>query len=275
MLDNCNTLVTYMKRIATKELEAFKTLTLHLVTHKRKVLLEHYEIVDEQRVVKDKDGVEVTLPPDSKDLVNIKDLIKDQILEKFMLTALHAAATYLDHRQKPIISELEIDDELQREAIAIIKFTMVRNNTPTLTIDDKRLVMATACNRHPCKLKRAAILVVFPRRCINDFSSNDNEDDHDNMDNVPNAATLEILVIAALHAYEAYTLSKSEKKMMKETNEGISRTGGFCFGGSRKHQLGPSWRELHDPSLQYRRPAPFQRTTSPTPVARSQRSATS
>jgi hypothetical protein len=36
-------------------------------------------------------------------LENIKDLIKDQILEKFMLTALHAVATYLDPRQKPII----------------------------------------------------------------------------------------------------------------------------------------------------------------------------
>jgi hypothetical protein len=83
-------------QITTKELEAFKTPTLHLVTHWWKVLLEHYDIVDEERVVKDKDGVEVTLPPDSKDLENIKDFIKDQILEKFMLMALHAAATYLD-----------------------------------------------------------------------------------------------------------------------------------------------------------------------------------
>ncbi len=64
-------------QIATKELEAFKTPTLHLVTHWRKVLLEHCDIVDEERVVKDKDGVEVMLPPDSKDLDNIKDLIKD------------------------------------------------------------------------------------------------------------------------------------------------------------------------------------------------------
>jgi hypothetical protein len=63
--------------IPTKELEAFKTPMLHLVTHWRKVLLEHCDIVDEERVVKDKDGVEVTLPPDSKDLENIKDLIKD------------------------------------------------------------------------------------------------------------------------------------------------------------------------------------------------------
>jgi hypothetical protein len=83
-------------QIATKELEAFKTPTLHLVTHWQKVLLEHCDIVDEEHVVKDKDGVEVTLPPDSKDLENIKDLIKDHILEKFMLTALHAATTYLD-----------------------------------------------------------------------------------------------------------------------------------------------------------------------------------
>jgi hypothetical protein len=29
-----------------------------------------------------------------------------------MLTALHAAATYLDPRQKPLISELEINDKL-------------------------------------------------------------------------------------------------------------------------------------------------------------------
>ncbi len=73
----------------------FKTST-HLVTHWQKVLLEHYDIVDEERVVKDKDGVEVTFPLNSKNLENIKDHIKDQILEKFMLTALHAAATYLD-----------------------------------------------------------------------------------------------------------------------------------------------------------------------------------
>lgn len=60
--------------------------------------MEHYDIVDKERVVKDKDGVEVTLPSNSKNLENIKDLIKDQILEKFMLTALHVAATYLDPR---------------------------------------------------------------------------------------------------------------------------------------------------------------------------------
>ncbi len=183
-------------QIARKELEAFKTPTLHLVTHWRKVLLEHCDIVDEERVVKDKDGVEVTLPPDSKDLENIKDLIKDHILEKFMLTALHAAATYLDPRQKPIISELEIDDELQREGIAIIKSTMVRNNPPTPTINDKRPALATTRNRHPRKRKRAAIPVVLPRRGINDFSSNDDDDDQDDIDGAPNAATLEILVIA-------------------------------------------------------------------------------
>ncbi|OAE21195.1 hypothetical protein AXG93_4012s1260 [Marchantia polymorpha subsp. ruderalis] len=212
-------------QIATKELEAFKNPTLHMVTHWGKVLLEHYDIVDEEHVVKDKDGVKVTLPPDSKDLVNIKDLIKDQILEKFMLTALHVAATYLDPRQKPIISELEIEDELQPEAIAIIKSTMVQNSPPTLTIDDKRPVLPTACNRHPRKRKRAAIPVVFPRRCINDFSSNDDDDDQDDIDSVPNTATLEILVIAELQAYEAFTLSKSEKRMMKETDEGTSGTG--------------------------------------------------
>lgn len=164
-------------QIATKELEAFKTLTLHLLTQWWKVLLEHYEIVDEERVVKDKDGVEVTLPPDSKDLENIKDLIKDQILEKFMLTALHAATMYLDPRQKSIISKLEIDDELQREAIAIIKSTMVQNSPPTPTIDDKRPALATTRNRHPRKRKRVAIPVVLPRRGINNFSSNDDDDD--------------------------------------------------------------------------------------------------
>ncbi|BBN18176.1 hypothetical protein Mp_8g00340 [Marchantia polymorpha subsp. ruderalis] len=251
MLDNCKALVTYVKRvglnkqltpklkqavatrwIATKELEAFKTPTLHLVTHWRKVLLEHCDIVDEERVVKDKDGVKVTLPPDSKDFLNIKDLIKYQILEKFMLTALHVATTYLDPRQKPIISELEIDDELQREAIAIIKSTMVQNSPPTLTIDDKRPVLATACNRHPRKRKRAAISVVFPCRCINDFSSNDNDDDQDDIDNVPNTATLEILVIAELQAYEAFTLSNA----MSENN--------FSDSGStvskKRNQLKPS-----------------------------------
>jgi hypothetical protein len=212
-------------QIATKELEAFKTPTLHLVTHWRKVLLEHCDIVDEERVVKDKDGVEVTLPPDSKDLENIKDLIKDQILEKFMLTALHAAAMYLDPRQKPIISELEIDDELQREAIAIIKSTMVRNSPPTPTIDDKRPALATTRNRHPRKRKCATIPVVLPRRGINDFSSTDDDDDQDDIDGAPNAATLEILVIAKLQAYEAYTLSKSEKRMMKEVDEETSGTG--------------------------------------------------
>ncbi len=187
--------------------------------------MEHCGIVDEERVVKDKDDVEVTLPPDSNDLENIKDLIKDQIFEKFMLTALHAAATYLDPRQKPIISELEIDDELQRKAIAIIKSTMVRNSPPTLTIDDKRPALATTRNRHPRKRKRAAIPVVLPRRGINDFSSNDDDDDQDDINGAPNATTLEILVIVELQAYEAYMLSKSEKRMMKEADEETSRMG--------------------------------------------------
>ncbi|KAH8935934.1 hypothetical protein BDL97_17G057100 [Sphagnum fallax] len=232
MLDNCKALVTYVKRvglnkqltpklkqaIATKELEAFKTPTLHLVTHWWKVLLEHCDIVDEERMVKDKDGVKVTLPPDSKDLENIKDLIKDQILEKFMLTALHAAATYLDPRHKPIISELEIDDELQREAIAIIKSTMVQNSPPTPTIDDKHPALATTRNRHPHKRKRAAIPVVLPRRGINDFSSNDDDDDQDDIDCAPNAVTLEILVIAEL-AMSENNFSDSDSTVSKKRNQ--------------------------------------------------------
>jgi hypothetical protein len=188
------------------------------------VLLEHCDIVDECVVI-DKDNIEVMLPPDSKDLENIKDLIKDQILEKFMLTALHAATMYLDPRQKPILSELEIDDELQREAIVIIKSTMVRNSPPTSTIDDKRPALATTRNRHPRKRKHAAIPVVLPRRGINDFSSNDDDDDQDDIDDAPNATTLEILVIVELQAYEAYMLSKSEKRMMKEADEETSETG--------------------------------------------------
>ncbi|KAH8968963.1 hypothetical protein BDL97_02G010700 [Sphagnum fallax] len=223
MFDNCKALVMYVKRvglnkqltlklkqaIATKELEAFKTPTLHLVTHWQKVLLEHCDIVDEEHVVKDKDGIEVTLPPDSKDLENIKDLIKDHILEKFMLTALHAATT-----------ELEIDDELQREAIAIIKSTMVRNSPPTPTIDNKHPALATTRNRHPRKRKRAAIPVVLPRRGINDFSSNDDDDDQDDIDGAPNAATLEILVIAKLQAaMSKNNFSDSGSTVSKKRNQ--------------------------------------------------------
>jgi len=99
---------------------------------------------------------------------------------------------------------------------------MVRNSPPTPTIDNKHPALATTRNRHPRKRKRAAIPVVLPRRGINDFSSNDDDDDQDDIDGAPNAATLEILVIAKL---QAYTLSKSEKRMMKEVNEETSGTG--------------------------------------------------
>jgi hypothetical protein len=102
---------------------------------------------------------------------------------------------------------------------------MVRNSPPTPTIDNKRPALATTRNRHPRKRKRAAILVVLPRRGINDFSSNDDDDDQDDINGAPNATTLDILVIAELQAYEAYTLSKSEKRMMKEADEETSGMG--------------------------------------------------
>ncbi|OAE21812.1 hypothetical protein AXG93_2550s1510 [Marchantia polymorpha subsp. ruderalis] len=156
--------------------------------HELMVLLEHCDIVDDERVVKYKDGVEVKLPPDSKDLVNIKDFIKDQILENFMLT--------ICMRRQPARKD-------DRDGSAL-PFTW----------------MAVASTAR----KRAVISVVLPRRFINNFSSNNGDDNQDDIDGVPNALTLEILVIAELHVYEAYTLSKSEKMMMKETDDETFRT---------------------------------------------------
>jgi hypothetical protein len=102
---------------------------------------------------------------------------------------------------------------------------MVRNSPPTPTIDDKCPTLATTRNRHPRKRKRPAIPNVLLRRGINNFSSNDDDNDQDDIDGAPNAATLEILVIAKLQAYETYTLSKPEKRMMREADEDTSGTG--------------------------------------------------
>ncbi|BBN11499.1 hypothetical protein MPTK1_5g12440 [Marchantia polymorpha subsp. ruderalis] len=43
------------------------------------------------------------------------------------------------------------------------------------------------------QIKRVAIPVVLPRRCINNISSNDDDDDQDDIDGVLNATTLKIL----------------------------------------------------------------------------------
>ncbi|KAI2513758.1 hAT family C-terminal dimerization region [Fragilaria crotonensis] len=121
-------------QIATKELEAYKAPTLHLVAHWRKVMLEHCDNVDEERVVKGRDNIEVTLPPDSEAIKRIKELIQGQITQKFRLTALHAAAAYLDPRQSSNIGDLEVNEELLAEAIAVVKSTMIRNGPPTPTV---------------------------------------------------------------------------------------------------------------------------------------------
>ena len=216
-------------QIATKELEAFKAPTLHLVAHWRKVLLKHCDNVDEERVVKGSDNIEVTLPPDSEGIKHIKQLIKGQITEKFCLTALHAAAAYLDPRQSSNIRNLDVSEELLGEAIAVVKSTMVRNGppTPTVTVGDKRPATAAAAdNRHARRPKRPLVITDISRRGINDYSSDDDEGDSgDDEDGVPREGVVEIQVLAELQAHAVYKLTKSEKKMMKEADQDGSGTG--------------------------------------------------
>lgn len=233
-----NELVRFLQvfEIATKELEAFKTPTLHLVAHWRKVLLEHCDNVDEERVEQDADGAELTIPSDSDEIKTIKNLIKDQLLNKFKLTALHAAATYLDPRQKPKISELDIDEDFLLEAIGIIQSTMIRNGPPTPVAGNKRPAPAST-GRCPRKPKRAAIPIATRRRAINDFSSEDEDDDDgdDQSFRDKSAAAVEILIMTELQEYEAYRLPKSEKIMMKEGDQN-SRLGILLWWKSKASQ---------------------------------------
>jgi hAT family C-terminal dimerisation region len=190
--------------------------------------LEHYDNVNEKCVVKGSDNIEVTLPPDSEGIKHIKQLIQGLITEKFRLTALHAAAAYLDPRQSSNIRNLDVSEELLGEAIAVVKSTMVRNGppTPTVTVGDKRPATAAADNRHARRPKRPLVITDISCRGINDFSSDDDEgDSEDDEDGVPREGVVEIQILAELQAHAVYKLTKSEKKMMKEADQDGSGTG--------------------------------------------------
>ncbi|BBN04075.1 hypothetical protein Mp_3g01670 [Marchantia polymorpha subsp. ruderalis] len=188
----------------------------------------------------------------SKNPIRIKDLLSDEVTVKRA-----AVKTYQTIRQV-LIAELQAHFQDKMDAgctldiwtepltsIAYMSVTMhyidvnFKHNARTLQVDQfpevshtvvailktfKQCIISFTVEFDSMNGPRAAIPVVFPRCCINDFSSNDYDDDQDDIDSVPNTATLEILVIAELQAYEAFTLSKSEKKMMKETDEGTSGT---------------------------------------------------
>ena len=192
-------------------------------------MLEHCDNVDEERVVKGRDNIEVTLPPNSEAIKRIKPLIQGQITEKFQLTTLHAAAAYLDPHQSLNIGDMEVSKELLGEAITMVKSTAVRNGpppTPTVTVGDKRPTTTSA--RHACRPTRSKAITDISRRGINDYSSDDDEgkNSEDEEDSVPREGAVEIQqVVAELQAHAAYKLTKSEKKMIKVADQGSSGTG--------------------------------------------------
>ena len=111
-----NELVQFLHvfRLASKALESFLTPTIHLVAFWRKRLVDHLQpVLETNQIASDaKDDPSVEFAADYDKILAIKELILNQIEEKFHLSPLHAAAAYLNPNFKWLLPTLGLEEDI-------------------------------------------------------------------------------------------------------------------------------------------------------------------
>lgn len=196
-------------KLKSKMLESTNSPTIHLSCIVRDALLKHCAPVEtETQSITTVDGVrtEKIIPPDSEGLINIKRLIHDQIMEKFILQPIHFAGAFLDPRQKFRLASIGIDDTEIAAGIAFV-------------IDKMRIVGPGKSSRTPAQVTRAARSPKRRRIDLQPVSMFDVvESDSDDGDETK---VLELQIMRELAEYKSHRVDKASTTLMNASDEGL------------------------------------------------------
>ncbi|KAH9576140.1 hypothetical protein CY35_01G146700 [Sphagnum magellanicum] len=163
--------------LGTLALEVFKNSTLHLVAFWRQKLLSHCEPIRETVMQEVDNDVEVELPPDSDDIITIKQHVREQILQKFILEPLHIVATLLDPRQKHRLHRMGINETQVTQGKSDLAALMLKVGPGRTHVSASRRPIS---NRQGSKSKKRKTVIRFevgPSICSDDESDVDSKDD--------------------------------------------------------------------------------------------------
>ena len=187
-------------KLASKTMEAFLSPTIHLVGFTRRSLLQHCEVVSEPFEVDSHiAGVpKISIAPDSDSIIGIKKQLTIQLKTKWVLRKVHAAAAFLDPRQKKRLPSF-FPNDIIIEGMGLVRETMMRVGAGKPVVSKKRPAPKRPVGR---ALKRAPVPVA-PARLSLDIASSEDESDEDDEQvvNHANVAALMIQIDLELHAY--------------------------------------------------------------------------
>jgi hypothetical protein len=199
---------------ATLALEAYLTPTIQLVAFWRQRLIDHCTPVTEAYELPSdvKDDPPLQFDEDSEEVLAIKELILGQIMEKFDLSARHAAAAYLSPNFKRRLPQLGIDDALFQEGLEYLKDEMMRVGLPPATAENPAPL---ARRRRQAKRPRIAY---HPHRLQEEDADEDEDEEEEGDEDTVALASLGIQVDLELLGYAKYRLATQvDKDLMKST----------------------------------------------------------
>ncbi len=222
----------YVFKQGTLALEVFKKSTLHLVAFWRQKLLSHCEPIRETVMQEDDNGVEVELPPDSDDIIAIKQHVREQILQKFILEPLHIVATLLDPRQKHRLHRMGINETQVTQGKSDLAALMLKVGPGRTHVSASRRPIS---NRQGSKSKKRKTVIRFevgPSICSDDESDVDSKDDA-----AQEQSAMRVAIDKELLDYMTLKLTPDEKKQIKNDTP----NSGLCHGGVAVPRHSQSW----------------------------------
>ncbi len=239
MLDELIRLLHYFK-LASKSLEPFNTLTLHLVDIWLAKLKANLQPRDEPVTVNGTNGEKMTIPTDSENIAPIKVRLLEQLEEKFFFKSLHVAVAYLDPLQKNCLKDYGFTQELIDQGLVYLKDIMHKVGPPK----PPAASMSGGMRQHPPVVKKN--LVKGPRIVFVHAGPSQDDNDEESKDDAEPAeeSQLEARIDQELAKYRLFKASKSDKEVLLQPDTRKRAR----EDGDVKHDVGllPWWRVKSD-----------------------------
>ncbi|CAM6009070.1 unnamed protein product [Sphagnum balticum] len=158
----------------------------------------------------DDNGVEVELPPDSDDIIAIKQRVREQILQKFILEPLHIVAALLDPRQKHRLHRMGINETQVTQGKLDLVALMLKVGLGRTHVSASHRPISSRQGSKSKKRKTVIHSEVGPSICSDDESDDDNEDDV-----AQEQSATRFAIDKELLDYMTLKLTPNEKKQIK------------------------------------------------------------
>ncbi len=233
LLDELIRLLHYFK-LASKSFEPFNTPTLHLLGVWKAKLKAHLQPRDEPVTVKGANDEDVTIPADSENIAPIKVILLNQPKEKFVLTPLHAAVTYLDPLQKNSLLGCGFTQPTIDQGLLYLKDLMRKVGAP-----EEPVVSMSSGKLPPVPkksiVKRSHTIFVHARP-----SQDESEDDESKGNEPDENVELEARIDCEFTENRMFKASKTDKDILLQSDT----RKWACHDGDVQHDVGllPWWR---------------------------------